>query len=142
MREAELERLFWPSPDRPLGVASNEPRPPPIWDTDNMAAAQLYCQECGSGFYGRADARYCTNACRQRAHRARVLLESASTTTEGETAESVVSQARRTREQSRVVVRNARRVSHQSSMLVSRSGVALRSVMDGFGQMTIGSTDG
>ncbi|CDO11014.1 hypothetical protein [Mycolicibacterium cosmeticum] len=37
-----------------------------------MAAQRLHCWQCGTTFYGRADAQYCGNACRQRAYRARV----------------------------------------------------------------------
>ena len=36
-----------------------------------MAALRQVCWVCGSEFYGRADARYCRNACRQKAHRSR-----------------------------------------------------------------------
>ncbi|BBX62849.1 hypothetical protein MSAS_20230 [Mycobacterium saskatchewanense] len=36
-----------------------------------MAALRLRCHGCGTAFYGRADARYCCNACRQKAHRVR-----------------------------------------------------------------------
>jgi hypothetical protein len=34
----------------------------------------LGCAVCGDGFYGRSDAVYCSPACRQKAHRARVAL--------------------------------------------------------------------
>jgi hypothetical protein len=39
-----------------------------------MAASRLQCLMCGSVFYGRADARYCCGACRQKAHRARARV--------------------------------------------------------------------
>jgi hypothetical protein len=35
-------------------------------------AAQLTCGVCGVGFYARSDAIYCSSACRQKAHRARM----------------------------------------------------------------------
>jgi hypothetical protein len=40
-----------------------------------MAASRLQCFMCGTVFYGRADARYCCGACRQKAHRARARVE-------------------------------------------------------------------
>lgn len=36
-----------------------------------MPSSPRTCQTCGSEFYGRADAAYCTTACRQKAHRQR-----------------------------------------------------------------------
>ena len=33
-----------------------------------MAAFRRYCWECGTAFYGRADARYCRGGCRQKAY--------------------------------------------------------------------------
>jgi hypothetical protein len=37
-----------------------------------MAACRLRCAQCGTAFYGRADARYCGGACRQKAYRRRM----------------------------------------------------------------------
>ena len=37
-----------------------------------VVAADLTCFICGNGFYGRSDAVYCSPACRQKAHRARL----------------------------------------------------------------------
>ena len=42
-----------------------------------MAACRIQCRECGTAFYGRADARYCCPACRQKAHRARARQRAA-----------------------------------------------------------------
>ena len=39
-----------------------------------MAASRLQCLMCGAVFYGRADARYCCGACRQKSHRARARV--------------------------------------------------------------------
>ncbi|GAS93601.1 uncharacterized protein RMCC_0567 [Mycolicibacterium canariasense] len=36
-----------------------------------MPAQRLHCWQCGTTFYGRADAQYCGSACRQRAYRRR-----------------------------------------------------------------------
>ena len=33
---------------------------------------KLRCCECGTRFYGRSDADYCSGACRQKAYRARI----------------------------------------------------------------------
>jgi hypothetical protein len=35
------------------------------------AVQSLTCMQCGGGFMGRADAKYCSSVCRQRAQRAR-----------------------------------------------------------------------
>ena len=37
-----------------------------------VVAADLTCFICGNGFYARSDAVYCSPACRQKAHRARL----------------------------------------------------------------------
>jgi hypothetical protein len=39
-----------------------------------MAALRLQCFMCEAVFYGRADARYCCGACRQKAHRVRARV--------------------------------------------------------------------
>jgi hypothetical protein len=39
------------------------------------AAAKLRCWICGTPFYGRSDACYCSGACRQKAYRARTASE-------------------------------------------------------------------
>ncbi len=36
------------------------------------AAGARFCEQCGSSIYGRADAVYCSRACRQRAYRLRL----------------------------------------------------------------------
>src|ERR1700739_3879316 len=45
-----------------------------------MATRQLRCWECGIAFYGRADAHYCGDACRQKAHRSRTRRRAADKT--------------------------------------------------------------
>lgn len=44
-----------------------------------MPAAQKACVVCGSAFYGRADAKFCSVACRQRRYRQRVAKRLATT---------------------------------------------------------------
>jgi hypothetical protein len=40
-----------------------------------MAAVNLRFWVCGTGFYGRSDACYCSGACRQKAYRTRIASE-------------------------------------------------------------------
>ena len=40
-----------------------------------MGAVKLRCFVCGTRFYGRSDACYCSGACRQKAYRARMARE-------------------------------------------------------------------
>lgn len=56
-------------PSRPNQRARQIPRHQPF--RSGYSAAMLACAVCAAGFYGRSDARYCSAACRQKAHRAR-----------------------------------------------------------------------
>ena len=68
-----------------------------------MAAARMHCRVCGTTFYGRADARYCCGACRQKAHRARTARRAADKTVPKPELGNTAAQARQTRQHARAV---------------------------------------
>ena len=72
-----------------------------------MAACRLQCWGCGTVFYGRADARYCSAACRQKSHRARVRRRAAEQAVPAPVLGDAIAQARETRESARVVRQRA-----------------------------------
>jgi len=66
-----------------------------------MAAWRLQCWECGRAFHGRADARYCCDACRQKAHRDRTRRRAADQAVPTTALSRAVAQARQARETAR-----------------------------------------
>ena len=66
-----------------------------------MAASRLLCSMCGVSFYGRADARYCSAACRQKAHRIRRGSQTADTTVRLTDAARTRAKAQQVRQQAR-----------------------------------------
>lgn len=72
-----------------------------------MAAARLHCGECGLAFYGRADARYCCAACKQRAYRSRERRRTAADVVPPAAA---VARARRIRREAAALRRRAQAV--------------------------------
>jgi hypothetical protein len=72
-----------------------------------MAASRLHCWMCGTTFYGRADARYCRGACRQKAYRAAVVRRAAAMTVPKPELGSTAAQARQTVQQARAARRRA-----------------------------------
>jgi len=73
-----------------------------------MPASRLHCWECGAAFQGRADARYCSNACRQKAHRTRAVRRAAEKSVAATRLDSVITDAQRTRQLSRTIRGRAR----------------------------------
>ncbi|WP_322859910.1 hypothetical protein U8D42_14435 [Mycobacterium europaeum] len=72
-----------------------------------MAACRLQCWECGTVFHGRADAHYCSAACRQKSHRARLRRRAADEAVPAPVLGDAIAQARETRESARVVRQRA-----------------------------------
>ncbi|ORA27834.1 hypothetical protein [Mycobacterium aquaticum] len=72
-----------------------------------MAATRKHCWECGASFYGRADARYCTGSCRQKAYRERTHRQAATDTLSTPALADAIAVARRTRSQARATRRRA-----------------------------------
>jgi hypothetical protein len=62
---------------------------------------------CGIMFYGRADARYCTKACRQRAYRERTARRAALETVPRPRLGDAAAQSRRIRQQARAARENS-----------------------------------
>lgn len=89
-----------------------------------MAASQVQCQACGTVFRGRADARYCSNACRQKAHRTRTARRAAENTVSAPELSTAIMQARYTRQLARTArerAKEARRVASQAREEACRS---------------------
>lgn len=72
-----------------------------------MAANYRQCLECGTGFYGRIDARFCGGACRQRAYRSRALRSAAARTVPEEQLRDVIGKARTAQREARAAVKRA-----------------------------------
>ncbi|APE15929.1 hypothetical protein BOH72_12590 [Mycobacterium sp. WY10] len=88
-----------------------------------MAARQVRCWKCDTPFYGRADARYCSNACRQKAHRERVARGAAEKHGTAPDLSDLVIQARATRRrarQTREAARTTRRAAAESLARMKR----------------------
>jgi hypothetical protein len=86
-----------------------------------MAAHRLHCWLCGIAFYGRVDARYCSAACRQKAHRKRNAGRVVDTTVGGPEVADAKVKARQVRQQARAVRRRAeatRRAAAETRALV------------------------
>ncbi|GAS91720.1 hypothetical protein [Mycolicibacterium brisbanense] len=66
-----------------------------------MAATRKHCWECGASFYGRADARYCTGSCRQKAYRERAHRQAAMDTLPPPALADAIAVARQTRSKAR-----------------------------------------
>ncbi|OBB84547.1 hypothetical protein [Mycobacterium sp. 852002-30065_SCH5024008] len=73
-----------------------------------MAACRLQCWECGTAFYGRADAHYCSGACRQKSHRASARRRAAEETVPMQGMADAIARAREARESARVVCERSR----------------------------------
>lgn len=73
-----------------------------------MVACRLQCWECGTAFYGRADARYCSAACRQKSHRARARRRAADETVAVPGLGDAIARAREARETARAARGRAR----------------------------------
>jgi hypothetical protein len=80
-----------------------------------MAAGQVRCWQCDKTFYGRSDAHYCSNACRQKAHRSRTARTIAEKTFTAPDLGDVVTQARATRQRAREVRAAASMARHRAS---------------------------
>jgi|GEM_PF-3342343 len=85
-----------------------------------MAASRLQCRECGAAFYGRSDARYCSNACRQKAHRTREVHRSVEKTVPATQLDSAIINARRTRALSRDLRGRARAAIEAASQMLEK----------------------
>lgn len=72
-----------------------------------MPASYQQCWECGTGFYGRADARFCCGACRQKAYRNRLRRTAAEATVSESKLRDAIEQARLSQQQSRTTVKRA-----------------------------------
>jgi hypothetical protein len=86
-----------------------------------VAAFRLQCWECGTAFYGRADARYCSGACRQKSHRSRGRRRAADETVPAPALGDAVARAREARENART----ARERAENSRSAVSKAVAAL-----------------
>lgn len=86
-----------------------------------MVARRLQCWECGTAFYGRADARYCSAACRQKSHRARARRRVADETVAVPGLGDAIARAREAREKARI----ARERAHATCGEVSKARAAL-----------------
>lgn len=73
-----------------------------------MAARRLQCWECGTAFYGRADARFCSGACRQKSHRASVRRRAAEETVPVPGLGDAIARAREARKSARSARERAR----------------------------------
>lgn len=73
-----------------------------------MPAREMRCCVCRTSFYGRADASYCSGACRQKAYRARMARQSSDEAQVGdalERARQLRRRARLARKQARIINR-------------------------------------
>lgn len=66
-----------------------------------MVAHRLQCWVCAKAFYGRADARYCSAACRQKSHRGRVRRRALDEAVPAPGLGDVIARAREAREAAR-----------------------------------------
>lgn len=66
-----------------------------------MAACRVQCWQCGTAFYGRADARYCSGACRQKSHRSRARRRAADERVPAPDLGDAIARARQARETAR-----------------------------------------
>ncbi|GAA4543455.1 hypothetical protein [Mycobacterium paraffinicum] len=85
-----------------------------------MAARRLQCWECGTAFYGRADARFCSGACRQKSHRAGARRRAAEQTVTAPGFGDAVARAREGRESARAA-RERARVTREASAAAAAS---------------------
>jgi hypothetical protein len=72
-----------------------------------MAARRMSCWECGTLFYGRADARYCCGSCRQKAYRKRSHRRGVLEAVPAPELSEVITQARQGRQQARAARKRA-----------------------------------
>ena len=72
-----------------------------------MPAKYQQCWECGTCFYGRADAHFCCGACRQRAYRARARRSAADETMPEGKLRDAIGKARTAQEEARATVKRA-----------------------------------
>jgi hypothetical protein len=86
-----------------------------------MAAGRLQCWECGTTFYGRADAHYCCGACRQKAHRTRTRVRTGDARVPAPPLSDTVLQARLTRERSRAARSRAQAAQRASSAVRAKA---------------------
>ena len=78
---------------------------------------------CGIMFYGRADARYCTRACRQRAYRERTARRAALETVPRPRLGDAAAQARRIRQQARAAREHSSTTYEHARAIRENSGV-------------------
>jgi len=86
-----------------------------------MVAHRLRCCVCSSAFYGRADARFCCGACRQKAYRA-CAHEAHRTAARG--------QAAATRQRAKETVKRARTVEQQAAAIKRKADATLAAARD------------
>ncbi|ORB73412.1 hypothetical protein [Mycobacterium scrofulaceum] len=96
-----------------------------------MVARRLQCWECGTAFYGRADARYCSAACRQKSHRARARRRAADETVAAPGLGDAIARAREARKTARLARERAHATCDEASK--ARAALAHSSVRDGGG---------
>ncbi|MBV8785361.1 MAG: hypothetical protein JOZ00_01575 [Mycobacterium sp.] len=83
-----------------------------------MTAHRLQCWECGTTFHGRADARYCCGACRQKAHRGRAKRRATGDSSPPAALSEAVVRARRAREEARATRARARATCRTASAML------------------------
>lgn len=88
-----------------------------------MAACRLQCWVCGIAFYGRADARYCCGACRQKAYKARIAHRAAVETVLRPEVANTVAETRQIRQQARAVRERAGAVRRAAAKTRAELGI-------------------
>jgi len=72
-----------------------------------VTAARLECAECRTTFPARGDARYCSNACRQKSHRVRAVQRAVETSVAPMELGNAITRARQNRDLARTIRKRA-----------------------------------
>jgi hypothetical protein len=86
----------------------------------------LDCATCGATFYGRADARYCCGACRQKGYRARSARRAALDAPRRPELGGAAARAREIRQRAQAARENAASTQKSAASLRARIGAPVR----------------